>query len=190
MNTEWQQRLPMRLTLLRIFLAVPACFALSMSGFWWNLSAAVLFIVASITDYYDGYFARKYNATTNMGKFMDPIADKILVTSILTLLIVQNKIDPFLVIILTARDTYIGGIRAVAAADGVVIAAKTAGKWKTALQMTAIPATIIGHLPFLPGPVGLLGQIGYSLLWISTILSMTSGVQYELAYREACRRGA
>lgn len=180
----------MRLTLLRIYLAVPACVALSLGGFWWNFAAAVIFILASITDYYDGYYARKYNATTNMGKFMDPIADKILVTTILTLLIVSQKVDPYLVILLTVRDTYIGGIRAVAAADGVVIAAKAAGKWKTALQMGAIPAVIIGHLPFLPGPEGLLGQIGYVLLWISAILSITSGIQYDQAYRQARRQGS
>lgn len=140
--------------------------------------AAALFIVASISDYYDGYFARKYNSVSNMGKFMDPIADKILVTSILVMLIPTERIDPIMVVVILARDTFIGGIRSVAAADGVVIDAKPTGKWKTALQMIAIPAVIIGDI--------WLGvnfeKIGYGVLWISVVLSVTSGIQYYLGY--------
>lgn len=143
-----------------------------------NVMAAALFIVASISDYYDGYFARKYNSVSNMGKFMDPIADKILVTSILVMLIPTERIDPIMVIVILARDTFIGGIRSVAAADGVVIDAKPTGKWKTALQMIAIPAVIIGDI--------WLGvnfeKIGYGVLWISVVLSVTSGIQYYLGY--------
>lgn len=173
----------MQLTLSRILLTVPAVVLLHFNTPWGNALAAGIFILASITDYWDGYYARKFNAVSNMGKFMDPIADKILVTGILTMLILPGKVDPFLVILLTVRDTYISGIRAVAAADGVVIAAKAAGKWKTALQMGAIPAVILGDLSFLPGPEGLLGRIGQGLLWISVLLSISSGVQYYLAYR-------
>ena len=76
----------------------------------------------SITDYYDGYFARKYNAISNMGKFMDPVADKILVSSTLVMLLFLNRIDPYMVILILTRDTYIGGLRAIAAADQFVIA--------------------------------------------------------------------
>lgn len=171
----------------RIALTVPAVILLHFNTFWANLAAAAIFIIASITDYWDGYYARKFNAVSNMGKFMDPIADKILVTGILTMLILPGKVDAFLVILLTVRDTYISGIRAVAAADGVVIAAKAAGKWKTALQMGAIPAVILGDLSFLPGPEGLLGRIGSALLWISVALSISSGIQYYLAYRAGQR---
>jgi len=85
------------------------------------------------------------------------------------------------VIIILARDTYIGGIRAVAAADQVVIAAQAGGKWKTALQMIAIPAVIIGDtwlgIPF--------AKIGYWVLWVSVILSITSGIEYQLAYQKS-----
>lgn len=143
-----------------------------------NLTAAILFIVTSITDYYDGYFARKYNATSNMGKFMDPIADKILVTSVLVMLVPSDRIDPLMVIIILARDTFIGGIRSVAAADQIIIDAKPTGKWKTALQMIAIPAVMIDQKAFgIP-----FEKIGYYVLWISVILSLTSGIQYYLGY--------
>ena len=109
---------------------------------------------------------------------MDPIADKILVTSVLVMLAYMIRIDPVMVIVILARDQFISGIRTVAAADGLIIDAKPVGKWKTALQMVAIPAVMIGEpvqgLPF--------DRIGYWVLWVSVILSVTSGVQYYLAY--------
>ncbi|KYG61307.1 CDP-diacylglycerol--glycerol-3-phosphate 3-phosphatidyltransferase [Bdellovibrio bacteriovorus] len=177
--TEFQKNLPMRITLSRIF-AVPVIVAMMWPDtLTWNIAAAVFFILASITDYYDGYYARKYNAVSNFGKFMDPIADKILVTSVLAMLLAQGKIDAWMVIIILARDNFIGGIRSVAAADQIIIAAKPAGKWKTAMQMVAIPIVIIGNLePYLP----YLDKIGYGVLWISVILSITSGIEYYLGY--------
>ncbi len=114
---------------------------------------------------------------------MDPIADKILVTSILVMLVHSARIEPLMVIIILARDNFIGGLRSVAAADQIIIDAKPAGKWKTALQMVAIPAVIIDQqflgLPF--------EKIGYWVLWISVILSVTSGIQYYLGYLKARR---
>jgi CDP-diacylglycerol--glycerol-3-phosphate 3-phosphatidyltransferase len=174
----WQKKLPMQMTWARMAL-VPVVVALLFPGqVSTNIAAACLFIVASITDYYDGYFARKFNATSNLGKFMDPIADKILVTSVLVMLANMERIDPVMVIVILARDQFISGIRMVASADGLVIDAKAVGKWKTALQMIAIPAVMIGEpvdgLPF--------DKIGYYVLWFSVILSVTSGVQYYLAY--------
>lgn len=146
-----------------------------------NLIAAALFLLASISDYYDGYFARKFNAVSNMGKFMDPIADKVLVTSILVMLIPTDRIEPWMAIIILARDNLIGGLRSVAAAENIIIDAKPAGKWKTALQMVAIPAVIIDQeylgIPF--------AKIGYWVLWSSTILSVTSGFEYYRGYLKA-----
>lgn len=178
-TTEFQKKLPMRITLSRIF-AVPIIAAMMWPNVpTWNIAAAVFFMLASITDYYDGYFARKYNAVSTFGKFMDPIADKILVTSVLALLLSQGKIDVGMVLIILARDNFIGGIRSVAAADQIIIAAKPAGKWKTAMQMIAIPIVIIGNMdPYLP----YLDKIGYGVLWISVILSITSGIEYYLGY--------
>lgn len=177
--TEFQKKLAMRITLSRIFM-VPVIVALMWPNtLTWNVVAAICFILASITDYYDGYYARKYNAVSNFGKFMDPIADKILVTSVLAMLLAQGKIDAWMVIIILARDNFIGGIRSVAAADQIIIAAKPAGKWKTAMQMVAIPIVIIGNMdPYLP----YLDKIGYGVLWVSVILSITSGIEYYVGY--------
>ncbi|XGC82408.1 CDP-diacylglycerol--glycerol-3-phosphate 3-phosphatidyltransferase [Bdellovibrio bacteriovorus] len=179
MTTDFQKHLPMRITMSRIFI-VPVIVALMWPNeLWYNVFAAVVFILASITDYYDGYYARKYNAVSNFGKFMDPIADKILVTSVLTMLLAQGKVDAWMVIIILARDNFISGIRSVAAADQIVIAAKPAGKWKTAMQMVAIPLVIIGSMePYLP----YLDKIAYGVLWISVILSITSGIEYYVGY--------
>jgi CDP-diacylglycerol--glycerol-3-phosphate 3-phosphatidyltransferase len=158
---------------------VPVIVALMFGGtLWHNVVAAGLFMLASVTDYYDGYFARKYQAVSNMGKFMDPIADKILVTSILVMLTTLQKIDPIMVILILARDNFISGLRSVAAADQIIIDAKPTGKWKTALQMVAIPAVIIDQR-FLGIPFE---KVGYWVLWISVVLSVTSGIQYFWGY--------
>lgn len=179
----WKKELPMWITLSRIAM-VPVIVALMMPNqLWSNVTAAGLFIIASLSDYYDGYFARKYNAVSNMGKFMDPIADKILVTSILVMLS-PEKIEPLMVIIILARDTLIGGLRSVAAADQIIIDAKPAGKWKTALQMVAIPSIMIDQLV-----VGVPFQkIGYWSLWVSVVLSVTSGFQYYWSFMKARKK--
>ncbi|MBK9322429.1 MAG: CDP-diacylglycerol--glycerol-3-phosphate 3-phosphatidyltransferase [Bdellovibrionaceae bacterium] len=169
-------------TMSRIFMVPIILATMIPNTFWWNIASAALFILSSITDYYDGFFARKYNAVSNMGKFMDPVADKILVSSVLIMMAHYHKIDPWMVVVLLARDNFISGIRSVAASDGVVIAAKSAGKWKTALQMGAIPGLMIGEIPgFLP----YLDKLAYVILWVSTILSITSGAEYFFAYTKS-----
>lgn len=177
--TNLMSTLPLILTLSRIVLVLPTAYFMSLDT---NLSrgiATFLFIIASITDYYDGYYARKLNAVSNLGKFLDPVADKILVSSVLVLLLVQNLVDPWMVILFVARDTIIGGIRAAAAADGVIIDAQTTGKWKAALQMIAIPLIILNDLhPSFPNR-----NIGYGLLWLSVLLSIKSGFDYWMVYR-------
>lgn len=184
--TEWQKKLPMQITLTRIFL-MPFIVALMIPNeFLWNVFAAFLFIIASITDYFDGHLARKWNVVSNEGKFMDPIADKILVTGVLVMLLALHKIDFVMVILILVRDTYIGGIRSVAATEQIIIAAKSAGKWKTALQMGAIPVVMIGSFePWLSYTwTPWIGKIGYGILWISVILSISSGIEYYLGYQK------
>jgi len=171
-------KLPLILTTARIFLTIPVAYLMTFQSVTLDWIAVVLFIIASITDYYDGYFARKYNAVTNLGKFLDPVADKILVTSILVLLLFHQKIDIWMVILFVARDTFIGGIRAAASADGLVIPAQTTGKWKAALQMIAIPFMIVNELhPQFPNL-----KVGYGLLWFSVLLSYISGWEYFKLY--------
>lgn len=166
-------------------LALPIALFMNSPELHVRIASAALFILASLTDYWDGHFARKWNVISNWGKFMDPIADKILVTTILVMFIPADKIPPWMVIILVSRDLLIGGLRSIAAADQMVIAAAAGGKAKTALQMVAIPTVMIGDhglWGWLP-----LEKIGNGLLWLATILSLTSGVQYFWEYEKARR---
>jgi CDP-diacylglycerol--glycerol-3-phosphate 3-phosphatidyltransferase len=148
-----------------------------------DMWAALIFLVAATTDFFDGYTARLFNAETNLGKFMDPIADKILVTGTLVVLTYFQKVDPLMVILIMSRDTLIGGVRAVAAAEGIVIAAKQTGKVKTAIQMVAIPVVIYG---------GTYGEIyylaGYYTLWLTVALSLYSGFDYYIGYLRARKK--
>ncbi len=170
--------LPLFLTTSRIILVLPIAYFMGFDSNWCRGIATILFVMASLTDYYDGYYARKLKAVSNLGKFLDPVADKILVSSVLILLLMQNSIDPWMVILFVARDTIIGGVRAAASADGVVIDAQTTGKWKAALQMIAIPLLILKDLhPVFPNR-----NIGYGLLWLSVLLSLKSGFDYCYVY--------
>ncbi len=184
-SPKWQQKLPMWITLSRMLFVPPIIIAMSYDSLLGHWVAAILFVIASITDYFDGYFARKYNAVSTMGQFMDPIADKVLVSGILIMLVASQKIDPYMVILLLSRDTFIGGIRAIAAADQVIIAAKPTGKWKTALQMIGIPALLLGEQWRLP-----IDKLGYSLLWLTVFLSIISAAEYYRAYKKSCGKSA
>ena len=167
MPTTWQIALPNIITVSRI-LAV------------WNNTpeggaiAAYLFIFASIGDYLDGYLARRLKVESVMGKFLDPIADKILVTSTLVMMIPARGVNPVVVIILLSRDSLINGLRSIAASEKLIIAAGEMGKWKTAIQMVAIPCVLF-QVPI--GPVESY-DLGIWGLWLSVILSAISGVQY------------
>lgn len=178
---SWKKKLPMMLTWARMAVCPLFIPLLSLRDPVWGWVASGIFIAASITDWFDGYYARKFNAISNLGKFMDPIADKILVATILILLLPTGRIDPTVVIVILARDILIGGIRSVAAADNVIIDAKATGKWKTALQMIAIPALLI-HTPLMGFPFAESGRI---LLWVSALLSLFSGYQYVQLYRRS-----
>lgn len=177
----WQKNLPHALTMSRMAFAVPIALIMNHPEIGVRIAAAILFLIASLTDYGDGYFARKWNLISDWGKIMDPIADKILVTTILVMFIPAGKIETWIVIILVARDLLIGGVRSVAAAQQMIIAANPGGKWKTALQMGAIPAVMVGD-QFLGIPFQ---TVGVWMLWISTLLSLYSGAQYVWAYETA-----
>lgn len=193
---SWKRKLPIQLTLSRVYvLPFLICF-LYYNSFYHSFFAAILFIAASITDYFDGHYARKWNLVSNLGKFLDPVTDKILVLGVLIYLNSMGFIDPYLVIILTLRDTFIGGIRAAAAADNVIIAAKSSGKWKTGVQMASIPAIMIGKSYknefddiLNPEVFKVLGNIGYIFLWFSTALSIISAIQYYNIYRQNQNKG-
>lgn len=131
----------------------------------------VIFAGASITDWFDGYLARKNHLVTNFGKFMDPLADKLLVCSALICLIEQNKLEAWIVIIIIAREFIISGFRLIAAENGVVIAANYWGKFKTVSQMIMIILLILD----LGGVFQILSEI---FIWLSVALTVISLITY------------
>ncbi len=181
--SNFQKKLPMYITISRIAITPPIAMCIWLNQGWGLWTAAILFIIGASTDYLDGYYARKYNAESNLGRLMDPVADKILVTVTLLMLLPLRKVDPFMVGLLLTRDLVIGAIRAAAAADNLVIDAKAFGKWKTAIQLGCVPALLIDG-PVFGVPIHLIGYIG---LWISVSLSVISAWEYIQLYRNANR---
>ena len=133
-----------------------------------------LFIIASLTDFLDGYIARKYNLVTDFGKLVDAIADKILVNSVLIILAAQGFIHPIIPVIIIIRDSVVNSIKMLAASKGKVVAAIKSGKIKTACLMVGIVLTLFYNLPFELWNI----SVAKVLLFIATILSITSGIQY------------
>ncbi|MBO6214265.1 MAG: CDP-diacylglycerol--glycerol-3-phosphate 3-phosphatidyltransferase [Lachnospiraceae bacterium] len=171
--------LPNKLTILRVILIPFFIAALLMSrdaagssDIMMRLIADGIFIVASLTDMLDGKIARKYNLITNFGKFMDPLADKLLVCSALIALVDLRQIPSWVVIIIIAREFVVSGMRLVAADQGIVIAAGWWGKFKTTFQMLMI-IVMVANLQFTWWYV--LGQI---LMWIALALTIISMVDY------------
>lgn len=166
--------LPNKLTLFRVILIPFFVFFLLAPYFegYGNYIAVAIFIVASITDFLDGKIARKYHLVTNFGKFMDPLADKLLVSSALICLVALNKIPAWIVIVIIAREFIISGFRLVAADNGVVIAASYWGKFKTAFQMVTVIVLILN----IPGKV--FAVIGNVLIYISLVLTVISLIDY------------
>ena len=136
--------------------------------------AGILFILASLTDFLDGYIARKYNLITDFGKLMDAIADKILVNSVLIILAGQGIIHPIIPVVVIIRDSVVNSIKMLAASNGKVVAAIKSGKLKTACLMVGIVLTLFYNLPFELWGI----SVGKVLLLIATVLSITSGIQY------------
>ncbi|HEY8419992.1 MAG TPA: CDP-diacylglycerol--glycerol-3-phosphate 3-phosphatidyltransferase [Clostridia bacterium] len=190
--------LPNRLTILRICLVpvVIALFLLDSVLPYARLYATIAFALAAITDFFDGYFARKYNLVTTLGKFLDSIADKILVSSSLILLLLAapanygiNIILAVSIIIILARDLIVNNIRMVAASKNYIMAADIFGKAKTALQTIAVPILMcafdLGKL--LKFNYMYLYLVGFGLFLISIILTVFSGVNYVIKGLAAIR---
>ena len=170
--------LPNKLTLARV-IAVPFFIVTYMLGMYWV--ALVLFIAASLTDMFDGKIARARNLVTNFGKIMDPLADKVLVYSALCLFIEQGIIDAWMMIIILAREFAIAGMRAVAAAEGRVLAAGMSGKIKTVLQMIAVPLIMLAQaVPSVP----ILMTLGYIVFVASLVMTVYSGGEYILKNKD------
>ena len=166
--------LPNKLTLFRVVLIPFFVFFLLAPYFegYGNYIAVAIFIVASITDFLDGKIARKYNLVTNFGKFMDPLADKLLVCSALICLIQLELIPAWVVIIIIAREFIISGFRLVASDNGVVIAASYWGKFKTAFQILTVIVLILN----IPNKVFTI--LGTVLIYVSLALTVISLIDY------------
>ncbi len=139
-----------------------------------NIAVLALFLIASFTDYLDGYIARKNNLITTFGKFADPIADKLLVNSLFILFASKGIIPVVPVIIMVCRDTIVDGCRMMAAQSGVVVAAGYLGKLKTVLQMLSIVLILVNNIPFELIRI----PVSDIILWFATFVSMASGVSY------------
>ena len=166
--------LPNKLTLLRICL-IPVFVILMLSqvsNFF--LISCIIFIIASITDFLDGKIARKYNLVTDFGKFMDPLADKLLVLSALICMIEYDLVAGWMVIIIVARELTVSILRAIAADNGKVIAASGGGKIKTTSQMIAIILLLIGA-NYSNSQIVFVGTIA---MYIATIFTLYSGIDY------------
>lgn len=142
--------------------------------------AGVLFIIASISDFLDGFIARKYNLITNFGKILDAIADKILVNSVLIILCGQGYINPIIPVIIILRDTMTNTIKMIAGENGNVVAAIKTGKFKTAFLMLGLVLKLFGNLPMELYNVAL----DDFFLLTATILSLISGFEYFKIYRK------
>ncbi|MDY6063021.1 MAG: CDP-diacylglycerol--glycerol-3-phosphate 3-phosphatidyltransferase [Erysipelotrichaceae bacterium] len=189
--------LPNKLTLFRIFL-IPVLIlfwifpfqsvGISFYEFYFkgfslsvfNLIILFIFAIASITDALDGHIARKNNLITTFGKFADPIADKLLVNTMLLLLLSANKIPAIPVVVMLGRDTIVDGCRMIASRNGIVVAAGFMGKVKTASQMIAIALILLNNLPF-----AILGlNVAIFMLWFATFASLMSGIQYFMQLKD------
>ncbi len=175
--------LPNKLTLFRVILIPFFVFFLLAPYFegYGNYIAVAIFVVASITDFLDGKIARKYSLVTNFGKFMDPLADKLLVSSALICLVALNKIPAWIVIVIIAREFIISGFRLVAADNGVVIAASYWGKFKTAFQMVTVIVLILN----IPGEV--FAVVGTVLIYISLVLTVISLIDYIVKNKDVLK---
>ena len=165
--------LPNKLTMGRIF-AIPVFIVVFLMEY--RYVATVIFILAAITDMLDGKIARKYNLVTNFGKLMDPLADKLLVMSALICLAQIGDVPGWMVIIILGREFIITGMRQVAAAQGIVIAAGTTGKIKTITQMIAIPLLLLNNWPFSLLSFNL--PMDTIFLWIALVMTVVSGTEY------------
>lgn len=145
-----------------------------------NIIILVIFIIASITDYFDGQIARKNKMITTFGKFADPIADKLLINTIFLLLASDGTINIIIPIIMISRDTIVDAIKMSAASKQVVVAASKLGKLKTVSQMIALAFLLVNNFPFSSLEI----DVAMILAWIATVISVISGIDYFIKNQE------
>ena len=182
-----------RVVLIPVFMVLLLCSGGNDALRW---AALGVFVVASISDFVDGYIARHYNQVTDFGKFLDPLADKMLTTAAFLGFLAAGRLDVWAVMIILTREFMVTSVRLVAAKDGTVIAASLAGKAKTVAQFASI-LYMLAALEFcswehtllagtaVPGWLfDVLPLVGQALIWVSVVLTVISGFQYVWSYRQ------
>jgi len=177
-----KKSIPNGLTLFRCLAAILLPFLIIYGGEIGAIIAAPLLIFAAISDYLDGFYARKYKVTSVFGKILDPIADKLLVIGIILSLASENMLDfyyafiPALIIVL--REILISGLRETVAGYNFSLKVSIWAKWKTTLQLIACGSFLVWRMNEFFYKIDLIGIISYSLLWIAGIITLTTGIQY------------
>ncbi len=183
---------PNRLTLLRILIAPFFMYFFLLDSFWMRLVSLALFVLAAMTDLADGYYARKYGIVTGFGKFMDPLADKVLVSSALISFIALGYVSPLPVLLIVGREFFITGIRLLAAYRGVVIMPSLWARVKTFSQMTVVGlvlayVNLLKALEHFESPAAALIEFDYVfafniMLWITAVITVWTGINYVVRY--------
>ncbi len=172
--------LPNLLSFLRIALIPFLVYCLTDTDPVSSLMAAGIFFIACLTDYFDGYLARKHGQTTILGTFLDPLADKLLVMAALVMLAASDRVPgppAWMVVVILGREIAVTGLRSVAAGEGLVVSADQLGKYKTLFQMFALHGLII-HYPYGSVDFHLLGMY---FLWIALVVGVWSGLDYHVS---------
>ena len=175
---------PNKLTVARMIL-VPFLVVFLLTGWGGEANRWIclaIFVAASVTDWFDGHLARKYNLITNFGKFMDPLADKLLVCSAMICMIEVDKLPAWVVIIIIGREFIISGFRLIAAENGIVIAANYWGKFKTVSQMALIIVLIMDL-------GGVWNVVGTVLTWVALLLTVVSLIDYIAKNKQVLTQG-
>ena len=177
--------LPNKLTILRICLIPFFVLCVKMPSTGMQIAAVAIYVVACATDALDGHIARSRGLVTNFGKFMDPIADKLLVMSAMIVLTAQHRMPDWVCILMLAREFLVSGFRLVAVENGVVIAAGPLGKLKTVFQMVSTIALML--FVRVEGPGGALSVVAVVLMYIALALTVVSGADYIWRNRDCIR---
>ena len=178
---------PNLVTLFRIATAPVLVWLLMYTGPAASWAAAGVFFVATVSDYFDGYLARSYDSVSTLGKFLDPMADKLVVMTALIMLTGMARmphVPAWMVVVLVSRETLVTGLRAVAAAEGLIVGAEELGKYKMALQSIAVHGLLI-HYTYLHVDFFAAGMF---VLWIAMVVSVWSGIDYYVRVLRVLQR--
>ena len=171
--------LPNTLTFLRLLSVPVVVVCLYLPGRWGSFLAAFLFGAAFATDFLDGFFARKYQTVTVLGKLLDPVADKILVSITLIALVSLDRVPAWMVMFVIAREIAVTGLRGIAAVEGLVIHASSLGKYKTVFQAVAVASLSLHYEYFAID----FHEVGVVLFWIALVFTVWSGCAYFSGFR-------